>query len=494
MIRLLRFAVEHYLVVPLGVVVALIWANTAPESYYQVAEALWFIVNDIGMAFALAFLMQEVVEAMLPGGTLHPWHRAALPIVAAVGGTLGAIAMYQTVVSAADEPVLALGWPIASAVDIAVGFLVARSIFGRHAAVTFLLLLAIATDAIGLVLVSQRYPVGDAVPGRGRADRPRHRSRHRPATLQGPSRLAIRLDLRDAVLVRVLLERRASRAGAAAGRTVSAAQRARPESGDRSGTRPPSDGCALRVRVQVSGAGRGVPLRSREWRCVDARLRRRHLGSACRCARGSAPRHPRGRRAGARGGSSAATPPRLARLVVIAFAASSGFTFAVFFATAVFPVGPTLTQTKIGALATLRATLLALAAARLLRVGRFAVQSSLLVLAALILPGCRAHPLPVADPLEVRPHNGVAELTLTAAADARGRDTWFFNGQAIQPAIRLSPGDVLKIHYVNALPATPREPCAADPCMNMTNLHFHGLSVSPQKPPGRRAGPDGHAG
>jgi FtsP/CotA-like multicopper oxidase with cupredoxin domain len=73
-------------------------------------------------------------------------------------------------------------------------------------------------------------------------------------------------------------------------------------------------------------------------------------------------------------------------------------------------------------------------------------------------------------------------MTLTAASDSSGHDVWLFDGQAVQPAIRLSPGDVLKIHYVNALPSTPREPCDAGPCMNMTNLHFHGLTVSPKRP------------
>ena len=56
---------------------------------------------------------------------------------------------------------------------------------------------------------------------------------------------------------------------------------------------------------------------------------------------------------------------------LVAFAASAGFTFALFFATAVFPVGPILTQTKMGALATIAGALLTLAAARVLRVGRF---------------------------------------------------------------------------------------------------------------------------
>jgi FtsP/CotA-like multicopper oxidase with cupredoxin domain len=48
--------------------------------------------------------------------------------------------------------------------------------------------------------------------------------------------------------------------------------------------------------------------------------------------------------------------------------------------------------------------------------------------------------------------------------------------------LRLSPGDQLKITYVNDLPAKPAEKCLAGPCMDMTNLHFHGLTVSPDAP------------
>ena len=107
---------------------------------------------------------------------------------------------------------------------------------------------------------------------------------------------------------------------------------------------------------------------------------------------------------------------------------------------------------------------------------------SLAVLALLMFPGCRAHALPVAGSAEVRARNGSAELTLTAATDAKGRVTWLFNGDTVQPTIRLSPGEVLKIHYVNALSATTRDTCDAAPCMNMTNLHFHGLTVSPKRP------------
>jgi len=67
-------------------------------------------------------------------------------------------------------------------------------------------------------------------------------------------------------------------------------------------------------------------------------------------------------------------PSRLGwrELVVVALAAAPGFTFALFFAAAVVPAGPILIQTKMGALTTSAGTLLAFAAARLLRVGRFA--------------------------------------------------------------------------------------------------------------------------
>jgi len=59
-------------------------------------------------------------------------------------------------------------------------------------------------------------------------------------------------------------------------------------------------------------------------------------------------------------------------VIVVALTASVGFTFALFLATAAFPFGPVLTEVKIGALVTLAGALLALGAAALLRVGRFA--------------------------------------------------------------------------------------------------------------------------
>jgi suppressor of ftsI len=89
---------------------------------------------------------------------------------------------------------------------------------------------------------------------------------------------------------------------------------------------------------------------------------------------------------------------------------------------------------------------------------------------------------PLPDPPEVRGRNHVVRLTLRASANSEGHDAFSFNGKASAPVIRAWPGDTLKIEYVNELPRIATEPCAIDPCRNMTNLHFHGLEVSPHAP------------
>src|ERR1700693_5977576 len=85
------------------------------------------------------------------------------------------------------------------------------------------------------------------------------------------------------------------------------------------------------------------------------------------------------------------------------------------------------------------------------------------------------------EPPQVRPKNHVSSLTLDAVNE-NGRDAFAYDGETVAPVIRASPGDTLKITYVNNLPAKSAETCAMNPCMDMTNLHFHGLTVSPNAP------------
>jgi suppressor of ftsI len=91
-------------------------------------------------------------------------------------------------------------------------------------------------------------------------------------------------------------------------------------------------------------------------------------------------------------------------------------------------------------------------------------------------------PESLSRPLELRAKNHMLSLTLHAAIAPGGKNSFYFNGQPIAPTLRLSPGDQLKITYINDLPAKPPETCLAGPCMDMTNLHFHGLTVSPDAP------------
>ena len=96
----------------LGTLIALVWANVERESYVRFAHRLHFIVNDIGMAFFFALAAKEVVEATAPGGALHSPRRAAMPLVAAVGGMLGPALIFVTLTIVLDRPNLERGWAI----------------------------------------------------------------------------------------------------------------------------------------------------------------------------------------------------------------------------------------------------------------------------------------------------------------------------------------------------------------------------------------------
>ncbi len=144
-----------------GTAIALIWANVDREGYVRATHSLHFVVNDIVMAFFFALAAKEVVEATAPGGALHSPRRAALPLMAAVGGMLGPALIFVWLTIAFDRPNLERGWAIACATDIAFSFLAARIVFGpKHPAIPFLLLLAIADDALGLLIIAAFYPTG----------------------------------------------------------------------------------------------------------------------------------------------------------------------------------------------------------------------------------------------------------------------------------------------------------------------------------------------
>jgi Na+:H+ antiporter, NhaA family len=148
-----------------GTAAALVWANLDFTSYDTVAHPLHFWVNDVGMVFFFALAAKEVFEATLPGGPLASPRRAFAPLAAAVGGMTAPALIYMVLALTWGPAELTRGWAIPCATDIAFSAMVARLVFPTsHPAIPFLLLLAIADDAIGLVILAAFYPAGRLAP------------------------------------------------------------------------------------------------------------------------------------------------------------------------------------------------------------------------------------------------------------------------------------------------------------------------------------------
>jgi len=157
----LRFILDNSLLLMAGAATALVWANVDLARYTAFTGVLRFVVNDIGMVFFFALATKEVFEATLPGGPLSSFRTGAVPVVAALGGMIVPASIYAASASVAARPDLMRGWAIPCATDIAFSYLVARLIFRPgHPAIPFLLLLAIADDALGLVVLALFYPSG----------------------------------------------------------------------------------------------------------------------------------------------------------------------------------------------------------------------------------------------------------------------------------------------------------------------------------------------
>ena len=192
MYRVWDFISNYSLFLIGGAIIALIWANIDAHSYHAFVEyelihdfiighlhvddlghdvrslTLHYLVNDVLMAFFFAIAAKEVWEAViLKNGSLRG-RKAATPLFATAGGMFGPIAVYlglAAIMGSETYSAVANGWAIPTATDIAFSYLVGRMIFGAgHAAVRFLLLLAIADDAAGLLILAIFYPTGELAP------------------------------------------------------------------------------------------------------------------------------------------------------------------------------------------------------------------------------------------------------------------------------------------------------------------------------------------
>ena len=159
LVRLFRAALNRFLLLPLGALLALIWANADPEPYFRFSHGAAFYVNEIAMAFFLALIAQEVYETVMPGGELSRWRNWGVAVLAALGGIAGSAAAFWLFIRFYHQQMLASAWAVPAAVDVAAGYYVMRLIYPyRHSATAFVLLAAVVTDAIVIAAVTLQAP------------------------------------------------------------------------------------------------------------------------------------------------------------------------------------------------------------------------------------------------------------------------------------------------------------------------------------------------
>src|ERR1019366_2358483 len=74
-------------------------------------------------------------------------------------------------------------------------------------------------------------------------------------------------------------------------------------------------------------------------------------------------------------------------------------------------------------------------------------------------------------------------FTLDAVTDpVSGQSQFQYDGRDVPPVVRVRPGHDIRVEYVNTLSHFSKEKCVMMPCSNSSNLHFHGLHVSPERP------------
>jgi len=163
----------------IGVIAGLVFANIDIHAYEEMVDfhifgddtkifgkavTVHFLVNEIFMVFFFGIATKEITESVLPGGALNPIPKAINPLMGTLGGVFGPAGLFLLLAwvfygGGDDLSIVANGWGIPTATDIALAWLVARIIFGAsHPAVNFLLLLAVADDAIGLGIIAVFYP------------------------------------------------------------------------------------------------------------------------------------------------------------------------------------------------------------------------------------------------------------------------------------------------------------------------------------------------
>lgn len=170
-----------------GAALATLWVNLAPSAYYDFNELRLFdialpggaldgtrtftpasMTGEVLMALFVLFVGKELWEAVaLERGTLRG-RRAVVPLLATAGGMTGAVVVYLILAAGfetAQEATRGAGWAVPLGSDVVLAYVTGRLVFGvGHPALRMLLLLTIADDIAGLVLLGLAFPNGGLEP------------------------------------------------------------------------------------------------------------------------------------------------------------------------------------------------------------------------------------------------------------------------------------------------------------------------------------------
>ena len=181
-IQVTHFLQEFSIPLIVGVLAALAVANIHNDFYTDLVDfhvfgeganvfghslTVQFLINEVFMVFFFGIAAKEITESVLPGGALNPVSKAINPLLGTLGGIVGPVGLFFLLAyvfygGTDNFGEVSNGWGIPTATDIALAWLVARLVFGNgHPAVNFLLLLAVADDAIGLGIIAIFYPDPD---------------------------------------------------------------------------------------------------------------------------------------------------------------------------------------------------------------------------------------------------------------------------------------------------------------------------------------------
>lgn len=194
MYRVSPFVRHFALALCLGILAATLWLNLDAASYYDFVEgriadlhAPAFVTKMLPawltqwslqsptltpasltshglMALFMFFVGKELWEALILERGALSGPQSLVPLGGVIGAALGAALVWiliSSLIETAQESSFAIGWQVPLGSDVVLGYVLGRRVFGpNHPALHVLLLVTIACDFLGLLVLGLSYPSG----------------------------------------------------------------------------------------------------------------------------------------------------------------------------------------------------------------------------------------------------------------------------------------------------------------------------------------------